>query len=164
MSVFYKWLAIALAIVGLFILLAVDAKADERTVQIKNDPGGSVQEYLQAIEYFKQNRIKLTIEGYCASACTLVLLTPPLNVCIKEGTKFGFHKPYAMTSEGEVIRNIDTVYGSLNMWTELFYPKYPDWLKKILDKNKVPSVFEGDKPDDMLWIEFPALKEHLKVC
>lgn len=85
------------------ITVAVRASADQHPseVYIKDDPGGLVGEY--AIKYagIMKRGEHVHISGFCASACTMVLVIPHDHVCAELGALFAFHSP--TTIDGTII-------------------------------------------------------------
>ena len=135
----------------------------ERSI-VKDDPGGSVNEFLQSLDYIERTGMKIKVDGYCASACTL-LLTKKIDFCVTKNARFGFHQPFAANQLGQIYYRIPFVVGAEKIWKIEFYGKYPAWVQKMIDSNGgVPSVYRGYKPSDMFWIEFENLKKEIKVC
>lgn len=133
---------------------------------VKEDPGGSVSEFIQALQYAKTKGYKFKIDGYCASACTLILAKPlKLDVCITPKASFMFHQPFAMDGYGRIYHSIPFVAGAQAMWDNLFYSNYPDWVKKLIDANGgVPNVYKGAKPSDMFVVKYDTMKTDLPTC
>lgn len=130
---------------------------------IKGDPGGSVSEFVQSLMYAKNKGMKFKIDGYCASACTLILAKPlKLDVCVTKNASFMFHQPFAM-SGNDVYYSIPYIVASQTMWDNLFYSNYPDWVKKLIDANGgVPNVYTGAKISDMFVVKYGDIK--LPTC
>src|SRR6478736_1757234 len=71
-----------------------------RTV-VTSDFGGSVIEYIQKYNRWRQEGRKLKVDDDCMSACTfLVGRIDPANVCVSPVTHFAFHSAYVMTFAG----------------------------------------------------------------
>lgn len=60
-------------------------------VQVINDPGGNVGDYLRWYERLNASGIQVRVIGACISACTLVLSLPKSASCITVGARLGFH-------------------------------------------------------------------------
>ena len=94
-------LRFVLLLVMVFLLAIMILGGSARSeVYIKNDPGGLIGEY--AIKYgdiIKRGE-HVHISGYCASACTMVLMLPRSQVCAEPDAIFGFHSP--VTIEGKI--------------------------------------------------------------
>ena len=93
---------IATAFFAAAIIVAVKASANPHRgeVYIKNDPGGLIGEY--AIKYggIMARGEHVRIGGFCASACTMVLIVPLDHICAEPGATFMFHSP--VTIEGKI--------------------------------------------------------------
>ena len=133
---------------------------------IKDDPGGSVSEFIQALQYAKTKGYKFKIDGYCASACTLILAVPlKLDVCVTPKASFMFHQPFAMDGYGRIWYSIPFVIQAQAMWDNLFYRNYPEFVRKAIDKNGgVPNVYKGAKPSDMFKMGYEELKKDIPTC
>ena len=140
--------------------------AEPRRYQIENDGGGSVEEFEEALSYMSKEKMKVSIGGMCASACTLALSTRyDLDVCIKEDVIIGVHKPYASTQYGTVVRTIPFIVGAEKIWKETFFNNYPTWLQTaILARGEVPSVMQGDPPHKLMRFVYDDLKPFMKGC
>jgi hypothetical protein len=84
------------------IFVAAKASADPHRgeVYIKNDPGGLIGEY--AIKYagIMARGEHVHISGFCASACTMVLILPRNHICAESDATFKFHSP--TTIDGKI--------------------------------------------------------------
>lgn len=55
--------------------------------------GGDIEFFLGSIRLFRESKVKVALEGACASACTLyTALLPDGLVCAAPGTKLVFHE------------------------------------------------------------------------
>ena len=133
---------------------------------VKNDGGGSVKDFMAALSYMKKNDMKVRLEGYCASACTLLLSTDyNIDVCVTPDVKLGFHSPYYSSGFGIISHKLLHVVEAERMWREDFYAKYPEWTKTMIDAaGGVPSVNKGAKPDEVLWLSYPEIRTYIKTC
>lgn len=133
---------------------------------VRDDGGGSVDQFQRALDYIKANNMALKIDGYCASACTLVLdKNRSIDVCVTPKVKFGFHQPYAMDGLGRVHYTIPFIVEAEKIWKEDFYKKYPGWVqKKIDDAGGVPAVYKGRQPQDVLWMNYSDVSGFMKTC
>lgn len=81
---------LALAVL-LFSFLLTPARAVETHV-IDEDGGGIVLEYIARYWQWRAAGDKVRIEGFCASACTVLLgVIEPSNMCATRNAEFGFH-------------------------------------------------------------------------
>lgn len=66
--------------------------ADENTLIVRNDPGGSVRKRFEQIKQLQAEGTKIEIrEGFCLSSCTMYLGLE--NTCVVGDARFGFHGP-----------------------------------------------------------------------
>jgi hypothetical protein len=139
---------------------------DPKRFTIEDDGGGVVNEFRAALSYFKKENMAVSISGYCASACTLVLSTDyNLDVCVNKGMRFGIHKPFFADVLGNVANTIPYIYRSEMMWKEEFFKKYPEWLRTIIDEQGgAPAAIQGDKTNEMLWVSYEQVKAHMRTC
>lgn len=140
------------------------ATTGERYI-IRDDPGGSVADFVESLIYAKQKGMKFKIDGYCASACTLILATPlKLDVCVTPKASFRFHQPFAVVDH-EVSYSIPAVVRAQALWDNLFNNNYPTWVKDLIKKNGgVPNVYKGAKTSDMFPVSYEMMKNHIPTC
>lgn len=112
--------------------------AAPEAVEITDDYGGSVFEYITKYNTYRKNKTKLRITDYCLSACTFVTgLVKKENVCVTEHTQFGFHNAYQMNPfTGETKFNREA--------TRLIWNMYPHDLQDNLRKRGWDG--DGEKP------------------
>ena len=61
-------------------------------VRIVEDPGGRIGAYVDRYEGVRNSGEMVIIDGYCASACTIVLGTVPHDrICVTARARLGFH-------------------------------------------------------------------------
>ena len=92
-SLFHVQLRIRLSIVTLLVALLIFRPGlAEATVWIANDPGGSIVRYIYRYERLRASGQKVVIDGFCASACTIVLAAiPPGRICVTQHAELAFH-------------------------------------------------------------------------
>lgn len=84
------WKSILAAfVIAFFIVYFTDTP--RHVVYIKNDPGGLISEYASKYDNIMQRGQYVHISGFCASACTMVLVVPRDHVCAEASAVFGFH-------------------------------------------------------------------------
>ncbi len=157
-----------------FLSLFVPVKAIEDTRSgvepirwiVQDDGGGAVEEFKQSLKYMVEEKMAIRVKGMCASACTLVLSTDyKLDKCVEPDVVFGFHKPYASTPFGTIIRKIPFIVGSQKLWKEDFWGKYPEWVKQAIQaRGEVPSVMQGDGPSEVLRLTYDDVKRFMRTC
>lgn len=85
---------------------------------ISADFGGSIGEYIESYADIRHSKVKIRIEDYCISACTMVLgLIPRDRVCADDRALFGFHSAWFMGPFGPVFSR----EGTRLVWN--LYPK-----------------------------------------
>jgi hypothetical protein len=69
---------------------------------IADDWGGEVDEYNKWYKRLLASHAPVKIDGWCVSACTLVLMLPKEQVCVTPRASFGFHLASTQTPRGSV--------------------------------------------------------------
>lgn len=175
-----KFLGILFAMSGIIVgAHNVTAKEDEpvETPQkalteryvVTGDYGGSVTDFQQALQYMSDNKMKIKLEGDCASACTLLLSSKyKLDVCVTPEAKFMFHQPFMVSFTGfgyKLDSSIPSIVASEQMWKNDFYGTFPIWLRSKIDANGgVPSVYRGAKPMETFDLTADQVKEFVPLC
>jgi len=90
------------------------------TVTIFNDPGGKVNDYIRAVDQYKQEQKRVEIVGYCGSACTVFLEI----ACVHPEATLAFH---AAQSPPEIPEPAATLAEQYT--TKLMVEKYPPALR-----------------------------------
>lgn len=133
---------------------------------IENDPGGIVQEFQEAIKWMKESGNGIRLNGFCASACTLLMdESLEMDICVTEKASLGIHKPYMARAGFFIVRTIPAIYRSELLWQKEFYKKYPNWLQEFIDNNGgAPSVYTGSATTDILTVGYDILRQHFPIC
>jgi len=102
-------------------------QASPRPHIVRYDEGGYLDERVPEINARADAGQKVVVDGYCASACTLYLVTG--NVCATKNAKFLFHQAHVGFNGPPLPRLTKTI------WAQ--YPKpIRSWLaKKVQNKN-----------------------------
>jgi len=152
--------------VGVYKAKAEVVTPEIQRIVVKDDPGGRLDEYYTSLVNLKKAGLGVKLDGLCASACTMIVNTDlNINVCVTQNASLGIHHPFMMSSEGEIGYSIPAIVKSGQVWSEVFYKKYPDWLRKFIDDNNgAPDVYLGAAPSDMLRVPFNELSKHMAVC
>jgi hypothetical protein len=139
--------------------------ADVKRYTIKDDAGGFVRSYQDAIKYMGDNHMALRLDGKCASACTLILSTVAnLDICVTPNAIFRFHQAYISTPMGPEY-TVEAIVSGEKAWREQMLAVYPKWVGALIDKaGGVPSVYTTGKTDVFLEMHFDVLSEYMKVC
>src|ERR1700751_3635089 len=97
------------------------AAAAER---ILDDSGGRIGAYLSRYEALRKSDQHVTIDGTCASACTMLLGVIPRNrICVTPRAVLAFHSAWTPTSEGEQISSAGNYY----LWSN-YPPAVRKWI------------------------------------
>lgn len=110
MKAMYALLTAALVLAG--------AGQGHAAVRITNDRGGLIADYLEKYDGLRATGQSVMIDGFCASACTIVLgAIPHDRICVTSNAALGFHAAYDFARDGRTITNPEA--------TELLYRQYP---------------------------------------
>ena len=82
----------SVVIISTGIVFSTSSFADNRTIHITHDPGGDLVLYKIKVQVARELKLKVIIDGVCASACTLFAGLPPSQVCVTHRAQFHFHK------------------------------------------------------------------------
>jgi hypothetical protein len=86
--------------VAITVAIFTGAHSYSNVVYIKDDPGGLIGEYAMKYGRIMQRGEYVHISGYCASACTMVLILPRHRICAEPDAVFAFHSP--TTIDGKI--------------------------------------------------------------
>lgn len=142
------------------------AKPPVERYVIKDDPGGRLDEYYTSITELKKAGKGIRLDGMCASACTMMVFPEfGLDICTTPNGSLGIHHPFMMSNDNQIGYTIPAVQKAQQVWSEVFYKKYPQWLQKFIDDNGgAPDVYKGSETSDMLKVPFSELSKHMEVC
>jgi hypothetical protein len=104
-------------------LMGISSAAAERIV---NDSGGRIEEYVAKFTRARDAGERITVDGPCLSACTLLLaLLPRERICVTPNASFGFHAAWSPDVAGGVAGDSKA--------TELMWKMYPpairNWIR-----------------------------------
>src|SRR5882757_2507762 len=87
-------------------ILLAGIGVSDAAVRIVDDPGGRIGAYVDRYQGMRSSGGMVIIDGYCASACTIVLGTVPHDkICVTPRAKLGFHAAWDPSSNGRKITN-----------------------------------------------------------
>jgi hypothetical protein len=110
------------------IILLAEIGASDATVRIIDDPGGRIGTYVDRYEGVRTSGERVIIDGYCASACTIVLGTIPHDrICVTSRARFAFHAAWDPGPGGRKITNPEA--------TRKLYSMYPFELQHWIDQR-----------------------------
>ena len=105
------------------ILLFAGVSASHAAVRIADDRGGKIGVYLDKYHSLKTSGETVIIDGYCASACTLVLGMVPRNrICVTSRASLGFHAAWDPDTNGREVINPGA--------TRMLYSMYPSSVRR----------------------------------
>ena len=117
----------------------------KRTVNISSDRGGYVVKYMLKMREHERKGTKLRFTGRCDSACTLYLALPKSQTCISPGARFGFHRPFGASADGNrLVQNV-------------MERTYPAWVRSWIAKS-------GGLTKDIKVMPYSYAKRYLPTC
>jgi hypothetical protein len=115
------------ALLATTILLAAFGASDA-AIRIAADPGGRIGAYLDRYQGVRNSGEMVIIDGYCASACTIVLGTVAHDkICVTSRARLGFHAAWDAGSSGRKITNPEA--------TQTLYSMYPFEVRRWIDRR-----------------------------
>jgi hypothetical protein len=115
------------ALLAMMILFA-GIGASNAAVRIVDDPGGRIGVYVDRYQGVRSAGEKVIIDGYCASACTIVLGTVPHDkICVTSRARLGFHAAWDFGARGRKITNSEA--------TQSLYSMYPFEVRHWIDQR-----------------------------
>jgi hypothetical protein len=82
------------AVLFFAVILLAGVGASSAAVRIVQDPGGRIETYVDKYQGVRSSGEMVIIDGFRASACTIVLgAVPDDKICVTSRAKFGFHAP-----------------------------------------------------------------------
>ena len=110
------------------VLLLSGAGASQAVVRIEQDHGGQISAYVDKYESLRSSGEKVMIDGFCASACTIVLSSVPHDrICVTTRARLGFHAAWDSGSGGRKITN--------SVATQNLYSMYPFEIRRWIDQR-----------------------------
>ena len=120
------------------------------TIRIAGDAGGQIGAYLERHETMRQSGERVVIDGFCLSACTMVLGAIPRNrICVTSRAVLGFHAAYHLDQSGRQV----TSRGG----TSLLMDHYPQQLRNWI-------VRRGGLSRRMMFLSGRALSSMYASC
>ncbi len=124
---------------------AIPQNPQQGTVQIAEDSGGEIIQYLLKQAQFRENQTRLQFTGRCDSACTLYLGLPQGQLCVTQDAYFRFHLPIA--DDEQTVRDAERI----------LLMKYPAWVKSWIKANHGLTT-------DLLTMDYAYASRFLKNC
>lgn len=127
------------AIMGAFLIAAPAVAAAPppsaspvRPVVIGDSPGGAVYDFVYFYAALKRSHVPVRLRGICISACGLILMLPPSQVCVEPTASIGFHMATDPDDSGK--QSIDPA-----VTVALINRYYPAAVRKWLRTRKLGS-------------------------
>jgi len=109
-------------------LLLAGVRASDAVVRIVEDRGGRIETYVDRYQGVRSSGEMVIIDGFCASACTIVLGTVPHDrICVTSRARLGFHSAWDPGSNGRKITNPGA--------TQTLYSMYPFEVRRWIDQR-----------------------------
>ena len=105
------------AVVAAIALMASGMSSASATMLISADRGGQIGHYLHTFALIRSSGERVVIDGYCLSACTLVLgLVPHERICVTQRARLGFHAAWMPDAEGRPINSAMGTQALMNIY------------------------------------------------
>src|ERR1700730_9650444 len=109
-------------------ILLAGIGASEGAIRIAADPGGRIGAYVDRYQGVRSSGEMVIIDGYCASACTIVLGTVAHDkICVTSRARLGFYAAWDPGSNGRRISNPEA--------TQTLYSMYPFEVRRWIDQR-----------------------------
>jgi hypothetical protein len=110
------------------VILLAGIGASDATVRIAADPGGRIGAYVDRYQGLRSSGEMVIIDGYCASACTIVLgAVAHDKICVTSHARLGFQAAWDSGSSGRKITNPEA--------TQALYSMYPSEVRHWIDQR-----------------------------
>jgi hypothetical protein len=118
--------SLAALLAAIFLLAGLGAS--DAAVRIVEDGGGRMGAYVDKYQGVRGSGEMVIIDGYCASACTIVLgAVPHDKICVTSRARLGFHAAWDPGSNGRRITNPEA--------TQTLYSMYPFEVRHWIDQR-----------------------------
>jgi hypothetical protein len=110
------------------VVLLAGIGASDAAVRIVEDVGGRIGTYVDKYQGVRSSGEMVIIDGFCASACTIVLGTVPHEkICVTSRARLGFHAAWDFGSHGRKMINPEA--------TQTLYSMYPVEVRRWTDQR-----------------------------
>jgi hypothetical protein len=121
---------------------------DPGVIVIRADQGGSINRYERRYFAAANDNVRWVVDGYCNSACTMVLGTG--RVCATPRAQFGFHAGYAQYALFFKV--------AVPQFTYQMYRHYPDEVKYWVDSHRAMNQLT------MTMMRQPEVSSYVPSC
>src|ERR1700755_778607 len=109
-------------------LLFSGIQATNAAFRIADDRGGRIGTYLDKYHNLRASGETVIIDGYCASACTIVLgMVPHDKICVTSKAELGFHAAWDLAANGREVVNPGA--------TRMLYSIYPSSVRRWISSR-----------------------------
>jgi hypothetical protein len=117
-----------LAILFVAVIVLAEVGASDAAVRIREDRGGRIGAYVDKYKGLRSSGETVIIDGYCVSACTIVLGSVPRDkICVTSRAKLGFHAAWNPGAKGRQIADPEA--------TQNLYSMYPFEVRRWIDQR-----------------------------
>src|ERR1700687_4032478 len=110
------------------VVLLAGIGTSDAAVRIGEDVGGRIGTYVDKFQGLRSSGEMVIIDGFCASACTIVLGSVPHDrICVTSRARLGFHAAWDPGSNGRKIINTEA--------TQSLYLMYPIEVRRWIDQR-----------------------------
>jgi hypothetical protein len=110
------------------VIMLAGVRASDAVVRIAQDRGGRISTYVERFQDLRGSGEMVIIDGFCASACTIVLGSVPHDrICVTSRARLGFHAAWDPGANGRKIINADA--------THSLYSMYPSEVQRWIDQR-----------------------------
>jgi hypothetical protein len=132
------------------IVLLSGIGASDAAVRIVEDAGGRIGAYVDKYQDVRSSGEMVIIDGFCASACTIVLGTVPHDkICVTSRARLGFHAAWDSGSHGRKMTNPEA--------TQTLYSMYPVEVRRWIDQR-------GGLTPHMIFLSGRELADMYRPC
>ena len=132
------------------VLLLVGVGASHAAVRISDDRGGQIGTYVNKYLRLRSSGQSVVIDGFCASACTIILgAVPHDKICVTSRATLGFHAAYDFGPNGRTITDREA--------TMMLYSMYPMPVQRWI-------AARGGLTPQMIFLRGKVLHAMYKAC
>jgi hypothetical protein len=120
-------------------LAALTVSSASSAVRIREDVGGQIGPYLEALTELRDSGENVIIDGPCLSACTMVLgVIPRERICVTRRAKLGFHAAWHPGENGPV-----TSRPATKLLMDIYPEEVRTWIKSRGGLSRKLIVLSG---------------------
>ena len=132
------------------VLLLMGVGASHAAVRISDDRGGQIGTYVNKYLRLRSSGQSVVIDGFCASACTIILgAVPHDKICVTSRATLGFHAAYDFGPNGRTITDREA--------TMMLYSMYPMPVQRWI-------AARGGLTPQMIFLRGKVLHAMYKAC